>query len=143
MILALLLTTIAVSPDASVEFGYGRVVNKIGKPSSELVRLRGGIKIEDWLHINLSASIPTTIPASIGLHIEIEKQRTNLWGQLELGHTGRYFVAMASCGWYIFGIELQIHNRINKNGVIVFGKVSFPIIVIYQMLNDKGERGIK
>ncbi|MHA2280012.1 MAG: hypothetical protein ACXAC5_03925 [Promethearchaeota archaeon] len=144
------LTLIALSsivPDANVELGYGRVANRVGKPSFEILRLRVGIANEDWLKtsVGVSVTIPTTLPTSVGLQAGVLDENSQLWVQVELGYAAKHFVGMAACGWWVFGAEIQVRNTDRGSDILVFGKVSFSLVSLYKFFsgkerNDEDER---
>jgi len=139
MFAVLSLAILSITPDVNLELGYGRTANRVGKPSSELLRIRAGVEADGWLNtsIGLSVTVPTTMPTSLGIQVEIEEKHSNLWAQLELGYAARHFMIMGACGWYIFGIEAQARNTDRGSDIAFFGKISFSVMTLYEVFKDK------
>jgi hypothetical protein len=136
MITTLALAALSVVPDANVDFGYGRIASRVGKPSSEMVRLRMGAATESRLQVSFgaSATVPTTLPASLGMQLEVTDTNSTLWLHGDISHTTKNFVFAVAAGWYIFGTEVQLRNTNRGLDVVVLGKISFSPTTILRAL---------
>ena len=125
VLLALLITS-TIQPDLNLEVGYGRIL-KTGKPSSEIVRLRAGLGCSNqvWkISGGLSFTVPTTMPASVGIQAAIDHLFNSLWAQSEFFKTRQDYGLMTAVGWSMFGMEGQYYFSDKKVFLI---KLSIPL----------------
>lgn len=134
---------LTLSPSIDMDFGYGRVVSEVGKPSSEITKLCIGARTDGNIYLKIAATLtaPTTLPASLGLQGELAVY--DLWWQLGISRTPKRFVISYSFGWYVFGAELQLRENKNGNDLVIFAKMSFSPLKIFDLLNNDKKNYIK